>query len=178
MWRGVGHVTLILVSTLSRVKRVFMSIRACLVSLYTVPRKLSGRESWKRRPFTITRSPMVIVPTQQTQNNLERCKSSSTIVSCIYLWIQDLKKCHSNHFFFQAVKADKACYSLNPSPPSVISFSASRLLYFLFTPFFSCLLCFVLIYFLLSSSVRVLLVVFICPFDFVLQCFFFKLSYF
>lgn len=70
------------------------------------------------------------------QNNLERRKSSSTIVSCIYLWIQDLKKCHSNHFFFQAVKADKACYSLNLSPPSVISFSESRLLYFLFTPLF------------------------------------------
>ncbi len=64
------RVTLILVSTLSRVKRVFMSIRACRVSLYTVPRKLRGRESWKSRPFTITRSPTVIVPTRRQQNNL------------------------------------------------------------------------------------------------------------
>lgn len=60
------QVTLILVSTLSSVKRVFMSIRACRVSLYTVPRKLSGRESWKRRPLTITRSPTVIVPAPHT----------------------------------------------------------------------------------------------------------------
>lgn len=54
--------TFILVSTLSRVKSVFMSMRACRVSLYTVPRKLSGIESWKSSPFTITRSPTVIVP--------------------------------------------------------------------------------------------------------------------
>lgn len=60
------QVTLILVSTLSSVKRVFMSIRACRVSLYTVPRKLRGRESWKSRPLTITRSPTVIVPAPQT----------------------------------------------------------------------------------------------------------------
>lgn len=60
------QVTLIFVSTLSSVKRVFMSIRACRVSLYTVPRKLSGRESWKSRPLTITRSPTVIVPAPRT----------------------------------------------------------------------------------------------------------------
>lgn len=86
------QVTLILVSTLSRVKRVFMSIRACLVSLYTVPRKLRGRESWKSRPFTITRSPTVIVPTRQQQNNLQRCTLSSSIVSYVHLWIQERKK--------------------------------------------------------------------------------------
>lgn len=40
-----NQATLILVSTLSRVKSVFMSMRACLVSLYTVPRKLRGIES-------------------------------------------------------------------------------------------------------------------------------------
>lgn len=32
----------------------FMSTRPCRVSRYTPPRKLSGRESWKRSPFTIT----------------------------------------------------------------------------------------------------------------------------
>ena len=37
--------TLIRVSTLSRVNKVFISISACLVSLYTVPRKLRGNES-------------------------------------------------------------------------------------------------------------------------------------
>ncbi len=59
-------------STLSRVKSVFMSMRACRVSLYTVPRKFSGIESWKSRPFTITRSPTVMLPAgrrrQSTQN--------------------------------------------------------------------------------------------------------------
>ena len=34
------------------------------------------------------------------------------------------------------MKAAEACYSRNPSPPAVISFSASRLLYFLFMPLF------------------------------------------
>ena len=39
-----------------------MSIMDCLISLYTVPKKLSGRESWNSRPLTNTRSPTVLVP--------------------------------------------------------------------------------------------------------------------
>lgn len=57
--------TLILVSTLRRVNKVFISIRACLVSLYTVPRKFRGRESWNSSPFTITRSPTDRLPSDQ-----------------------------------------------------------------------------------------------------------------
>lgn len=32
----------------------FISTKLWIVSLYTLPRKLSGRESWKRSPFTMT----------------------------------------------------------------------------------------------------------------------------
>ena len=39
-----------------------MSTRLCFASRYTVPRKLSGSESWKSRPFTMTRSPTVSAP--------------------------------------------------------------------------------------------------------------------
>ena len=39
-----------------------MSIRACLISLYTEPRKPKGTESWKSNPLTITRLPTVMVP--------------------------------------------------------------------------------------------------------------------
>ena len=39
-----------------------MSIKACLISLYTDPRKPKGTESWKRRPLTMTRFPTVMVP--------------------------------------------------------------------------------------------------------------------
>ena len=39
-----------------------MSISACLFSRYTVPRKLSGSESWNKRPLTMTRSPTDMVP--------------------------------------------------------------------------------------------------------------------
>lgn len=124
------QVTLILVSTLSRVKRVFMSIRACLVSLYTVPRKLRGRESWKSRPFTITRSPTVMVPARQQQINLQRCILPTAVVSYVCLWGK------KNQFCFQIVKTNIACYSQTLSPPTVISFSASRLFYFLFMPLF------------------------------------------
>lgn len=39
-----------------------MSIKACLISLYTDPKKPKGTESWKRRPLTMTRFPTVMVP--------------------------------------------------------------------------------------------------------------------
>mmetsp|Transcript_11562 Transcript_11562/g.28076 ORF Transcript_11562/g.28076 Transcript_11562/m.28076 type:complete len:214 (-) Transcript_11562:2406-3047(-) len=39
-----------------------MSISDCRVSRYTVPRKLSGTDSWNNRPFTITKSPTVSSP--------------------------------------------------------------------------------------------------------------------
>ena len=39
-----------------------MSIKACLISLYTDPRKPRGTDNWKSNPFTITRLPTVIVP--------------------------------------------------------------------------------------------------------------------
>lgn len=146
-------VTLILVSTLSSVKSVFMSISACLVSLYTVPRKLRGRESWKSRPFTITRSPTVIVPTrQQTQ----RVKQMPTI------WIYPFICLYNNTWmgFMKATKADKGFYSLTLSPPLVISFSASGLFYLLFVPLFhACCVSFsflsVLSFFFLLSSFQI-----------------------
>lgn len=111
-------VTLILVSTLSSVKSVFMSISACLVSLYTVPRKLRGRESWKSRPFTITRSPTVIVPTQQQTQRVKQIP---------IIWIYPFICLYNNSWmgFMKATKADKGFYSLTLSPPLVISFSAS-----------------------------------------------------
>ena len=48
--------------TLWRSNSVCISTSDCLMSRYTDPRKFSGTESWNRRPFTITRSPTVIVP--------------------------------------------------------------------------------------------------------------------
>lgn len=54
--------TLIFVERLRRLNMVCMSMRDCRTSRYTEPRKLSGKESWNSSPFTITRSPTVIVP--------------------------------------------------------------------------------------------------------------------
>ena len=46
----------------SRPNSASMSVRLCRVSRYTVPRKLSGRLSWKSRPLIMTTSPTDIVP--------------------------------------------------------------------------------------------------------------------
>ena len=45
-----------------RLNSASMSITDCLMSLYMVPRKLRGKESWKSKPFTYTRSPTVRFP--------------------------------------------------------------------------------------------------------------------
>ena len=52
----------------------------CLISLYTVPSHPRGMESWKSRPFTITRSPTVMVSVKQLKKRL------------IYISIYTLKK--------------------------------------------------------------------------------------
>jgi hypothetical protein len=39
-----------------------MSSSDCFVSRYTVPRKLSGSDSWNKSPFMSTTSPTVMVP--------------------------------------------------------------------------------------------------------------------
>mmetsp|Transcript_1612 Transcript_1612/g.6440 ORF Transcript_1612/g.6440 Transcript_1612/m.6440 type:complete len:229 (-) Transcript_1612:822-1508(-) len=46
----------------SRLNMAVMSMSDCLVSRYTVPKKLRGTESWNSSPLTITRSPTVRSP--------------------------------------------------------------------------------------------------------------------
>ena len=54
--------TLMLVERLRSLNMVFMSMRDCRTSRYTDPRKLRGSDNWNSSPFTITKSPTVIVP--------------------------------------------------------------------------------------------------------------------
>ena len=54
--------TFMLELRLNRSNNCCMSMRDCLISLYTVPRKLRGIESWNTRPLIITKSPTVSVP--------------------------------------------------------------------------------------------------------------------
>ena len=42
-----------------------MSVRDCRKSRYTDPRKFSGTDNWNNSPFTITKSPTVIVPSSK-----------------------------------------------------------------------------------------------------------------
>ena len=44
-----------------------MSIRACLISLQTEPRKPSGTDSWNRRPLTMTRPPTLMLPARMSR---------------------------------------------------------------------------------------------------------------
>ena len=54
--------TLMVALTSCNLNKVSMSVILCVNSRYTVPRKLSGTESWKRSWLMRTRSPTVIAP--------------------------------------------------------------------------------------------------------------------
>lgn len=155
------QVTLIFVSTFRRVKRVFMSMRACLVSLYTVPRKLRGRESWKSRPFTITRSPTVMVPMQGQKT------TKNSIVTFMQFWMQDLKNIKVKTFSLSSCTESRKSIST----PLWFHFLHQGKFYFIFMPLFhacSALFSFTI---LLSSVWILFLVSFSSLFEFVLRLF-------
>lgn len=56
--------------TLRRSNRVCISTSDCLMSRYKDPRKFNGIDSWNTKPFTITKSPTVIVPDKERRKKL------------------------------------------------------------------------------------------------------------
>ena len=73
--------------TLCRSNSVCISTSDCLISRYTEPRKLRGTDSWNNRPFTITRSPTVMVPEWRRKVNF---KNNATELNRVHtsFWIK------------------------------------------------------------------------------------------